>query len=65
MKGSKTMLLIANAQLTGFAHASKGYNVVDLVESMALTFDEYGALRPELTLKACDIDELDKHFKLK
>lgn len=57
-----TMLKLAEAQLLGFAHASKGYSAKALVEAMGMTPKEWAKLRSKCTLKPSDIAEIDNHF---
>lgn len=57
-----SQLKLAEAQLIGFAHASEGYNINDLAESMALTKKEWLKLRDSVKLKPLDKADLDKKF---
>ena len=55
---------LAEAQFIGYAHASKGYSVKELAESMALTKKEWIKLRDIINLKESDKDDLNKMFGL-
>jgi len=59
-----SMIKLAAAQLTGFAHASKGYSVKDLARSMNLTKSEWSKLRDSIDLKQSDKDDLDAMFSI-
>lgn len=58
-------LKLADAQLTGFAHASKGYRIEDLADSMGLKKSEWLKLREEVFLKDSDKKALDSFFNIK
>ena len=61
-----SLIKIAEAQLIGFAHASKGYSIKSLAESMGLTKTEWKKLREStIDLKPSDIQDLDDFFKIK
>ena len=59
-----SMIKLAEAQLTGFAHASKGYGVKDLARSMNLTKREWLKLRETIYLKKSDKEGLDALFSI-
>ena len=59
----KQQLELAEQQLVGFAHASKGYGIVDLAQSMGLKKSEWKSLKGKVHLKPSDEQELDEHFK--
>lgn len=62
MKLNRTSLIMAEHQLTGFGHCSKGYDIKSLAIGMALTKEEWLELRKRTILKQSDIYELNKHF---
>ncbi|MEP2668875.1 MAG: hypothetical protein ABJH04_07765 [Cyclobacteriaceae bacterium] len=53
---------LAEAQLIGFAHASRGYSILELADSMALNKSEWLKLRDPVNLKPIDKAELDERF---
>jgi hypothetical protein len=57
-------LLKAEHQLTGFAHASQGFDVVSLIESMALRSEEWEELRGETWVTEKMREEIDAHFHI-
>lgn len=59
-----TQLDLAEAQLIGFVHASKGHSILNLVESMGMTRSEWIKLRDKVPLKALDKEDIDKKFGL-
>lgn len=59
-----SMIKLAEAQLTGFAHGSKGFSVTDLAKSMNLTKKEWEKLRLNSGLKQSDVDDLDALFNI-
>ena len=59
-----SMIKLAEAQLTGFAHASKGYSIKDLAHSMNLTKREWLKLREKIDLKKPDKEDLDTLFSI-
>lgn len=58
------MIKLAEAQLLGYAHASKGYSVKDLARSMNLTKKEWMKIRDSIGLKQSDKEDLDAMFKI-
>lgn len=56
---------LADAQLIGFAHASKGYRIEDLAELMGLKKSEWLKLREDQYLKESDKEALDAYFNIK
>lgn len=56
----------ADQQLTGYAHASKGYSLIQLVISMDLTKKEWESLKVNyLTLQYLSkeqVNEIDNYF---
>ena len=57
-------LLQAEAQLIGFAHASRGYSIKALAGAMGLTKNEWVKLRNNVFLKESDKVDLDQKFYL-
>lgn len=53
---------LALAQLTGFAHASRGFSIKELAESMGLTKEEWIKLKNKAGLKSLDEEDLDEEF---
>ena len=62
MNNKSEQLLQAEAQLIGFTHASKGFTINSLADSMGLTKNEWKKLRKYVDLKASDKDDLDQKF---
>lgn len=60
-----SQIKLAEAQLIGFAHASKGFNIIDLADSMALTKKEWLKLRDRVHLKPLDKADLDEKYGVK
>ncbi len=60
-----SQIKLAEAQLIGFAHASKGHSIKDLAESMGLKKSEWIKLRSKDDLKSLDRQDLDNHFQEK
>lgn len=60
-----SQLELADAQLTGFAHASQGFGILELAESMGLTKKEWIKLRETSGLKDLDKKDLDDKFGIK
>ena len=56
-------LLKAEHQLTGFAHASQGFDVISLIESMALRQEEWEQLRNEPWITEKMREEIDEYFE--
>jgi len=56
---------LAEAQLIGFSHASKGFDIKSLVDSMALTKREWLKLRDSINLKLLDKADLDEKYGVK
>lgn len=53
----------AEQQLIGFGYASRGHNILDLVQSMGLTKQEWDRIKKKaLYLKKIDIEEIEKYF---
>ncbi len=59
-----SMVKLAEAQMIGFAHASKGYSVKDLARSMNLTKKEWMKIRDSIDLKQSDKADLDAMFSI-
>lgn len=57
-----SLLKLAEAQLTGYSHAARGYSIKDLARSMNLTKREWIKLRELSDLKQSDKDDLDSMF---
>jgi DNA-binding Xre family transcriptional regulator len=57
-----SQLKLAEMQLVGFAHASKGFGIKELAESMGMTKKEWIKLRNGVSLKQLDKIELDELF---
>ena len=55
-------LELAEAQLLGFAHASKGFDIKDLADSMGLKSSEWNKLRDKVDLKPLDKEDLDEKY---
>lgn len=60
-----SQIKLAEAQLIGFAHASKGFSIKELADSMALTKREWLKLRDSLDLKPLDKADLDEKYGVK
>ncbi|MDY0362660.1 MAG: integron integrase [Desulforegulaceae bacterium] len=56
-------LELAEMQLLGFAHASNGYSIKDLVESMGLAQEEWEQIKNKTYLNEKDIEEIDYYFE--
>ena len=58
----------ADQQLTGFAHATKGYSLTELVTSMGLTKTEWGVLKTKYLaleyLSEEQVNEIDDYFNV-
>ena len=54
---------LAEMQMIGFAHASKGHGIKSLASSMGLTKSEWGRLKARVNLKEIDVIELDEYFE--
>lgn len=68
MTDEKTLLEFAVQQFTGYAAAIQGgaNPLMELVESMGLTANEYRAIRKDIQwMPHRDLAELDGHFGLK
>ena len=52
----------AEAQLIGFAHASRGFSINELAESMGLSKREWLNLRDKINLKPLDKTDLDEKY---
>lgn len=59
-----SMIKLAEAQMIGFAHASKGYSIKDLARAMNLTKREWIKIRESVDLKQSDKDDLDDMFSI-
>lgn len=55
---------LAEAQLIGYMMASKGHDIITLIEEMGITKQEWEKLRVMVNLKNTDIFSVDKHFGL-
>jgi hypothetical protein len=60
-----SQIKLAEAQLIGFAHASKGFGIKELADSMALTKREWLKLRDSINLKALDKEDLNEKYGVK
>lgn len=60
-----SQIKLAEAQLIGFAHASKGFDIKSLAYSMALTKREWLKLRDSINLKPLDKADLDEKYGVK
>lgn len=60
-----SQIKLAEAQLIGFAHASKGFDIKSLADSMALTKREWLKLRDSIDLKPLDKEDLDEKYEAK
>ena len=60
-----SQIKLAEAQLIGFAHASKGYSIKELADSMDLTKREWLKLRDNVNIKPLDKAELDEKYGVK
>lgn len=60
----KQMLDFAEQQLTGFAHASRGYSIEELATAMGLKESEWRKLSDKVDLKFSDKRALDMMFNL-
>ena len=60
-----SQLKLAEAQIIGFAHASRGFAIKDLAESMGLTKREWLKIRDTVDLKELDKADLDEMFEIK
>ena len=60
-----SQIKLAEQQLTGFAHASKGFTINDLASSMGLTKREWMKLRDVVDLKPLDRADLDEKYGIK
>lgn len=60
----ETLKALALAQFTGFAHAKNGYGIIDLVNSMGLTEEEWDEIKNDEIKILSDADTLDinEHF---
>lgn len=56
-------LELAEMQLLGFAHASNGYSIKDLIESMGLAQSEWEQIKNKTYLNEKDIEEIDYYFE--
>lgn len=55
-------LIKAEHQLTGFAHASSGFDLISLIESMGLRREEWDQLRDENYITKKMREEIDQYF---
>lgn len=65
-KIDKKQLELAGQQFVGYTHAKKGYGLIDLVESMGLTKEEWVKLEKieaPLFTKS-ELDEINLHFEI-
>jgi hypothetical protein len=60
-----SQIKLAEAQLIGFSHASKGFDIKNLADSMALTKREWLKLRDHVNLKPLDKADLDEKYGIK
>lgn len=63
-KETPAMVELAIHQLVGFSHASQGYNLISLAESMALSCEEWEIIKDDggHGLTESMIDELNEFF---
>jgi len=65
-KTENVELIKAEQQLTGFDHLYQGGDILSLVESMGLRYEEWEQLKPTmLFLAKCIIDDIDECFQNK
>jgi len=57
-----SMIKLAEAQILGFSHASRGYSAKDLATSMNLTKKEWIKIRKSVDMKQADKEEIDSMF---
>ncbi len=59
-----SLLQLAEQQLTGYAHASKGFGIEDLAQSMGLKKSEWEKIKARklVDLKPLDVEYLDAYF---
>lgn len=56
-------LIKAEQQLTGFAHAARGFGVISLIEAMGLTAQEWEQLRTDMKFLPNSIfNEIEDYF---
>ena len=60
-----SQIKLAEAQFIGFAHASRGFSIKELADSMALTKKEWLKLRDSINLKPLDKADLDEKYGVK
>jgi len=60
-----SQIKLAEAQLIGFAHASRGYSIKNLADSMNLSKKEWIKLRDSVDLKPLDKEDLDERYGVK
>lgn len=60
-----SQIKLAEAQLIGFAHGTRGFSIKDLADSMGLTKKEWLKLRDKSDLKPSDKDDLDEKYGIK
>lgn len=61
-----TQLDLADAQLTGFAHARFNHNdIIGLITSMGLTKSEWLKIKSSVSLNNPDAQEVNEHFNIK
>lgn len=60
-----SQIKLAEAQLIGFAYASKGFSIKELADSMALTKREWLKLRDNVNIKPLDKADLDEKYGVK
>lgn len=58
------LLEMAEQQFIGFAHARSGLGIIELVQEMVLTAEEWKQLRDTTPLTPQDIQQLDEFFKI-
>jgi len=62
----RTNLDKAEQQLLGYAHAKRGFDLISLVEAMALKKNEWETIKEDYGLSYLnekEIKEIDNHFK--
>jgi hypothetical protein len=60
-----SQIKLAEAQLLGYAHGTKGFSIKQLTDAMGLTKREWLKLRDETTLKPTDKQDLDDLYGVK
>lgn len=63
-----TQLQLAEAQILGYAHAKRGFELIPLIKNMALTKSEWNKMKRKGWVKTMgltkdEVDEIEDHFK--